>query len=118
MFKVLIGYFQGSESESDVSLAPSSIYRSPPESPDSLSRIDLTLGSEYSKYDLRQQMKNTLEYIFKRGKRIKILCLFIKYPIFKKNKWLKFFVGSTPQPLYNTIVGFQANILYSRKTNG
>ena len=64
-----IDLFQGSESETDVSLAPSSIYRSPPESPDSLSRIDLTLGSEYSKYDLKQQMKNTLEYIFKRGKR-------------------------------------------------
>ncbi|XP_053378335.1 uncharacterized protein LOC123529192 isoform X3 [Mercenaria mercenaria] len=51
------------ETETDISLAPSSIYLSPAESIESLSMIDLTLGADYSKYDLREQMKATLDYM-------------------------------------------------------
>ncbi|KAH3816567.1 hypothetical protein DPMN_118085, partial [Dreissena polymorpha] len=52
-----------SETETDISLAPSSIYMSPADSIESLSMIDLTLGADYSKYDLRDQMKATLNQI-------------------------------------------------------
>ncbi|XP_060576944.1 uncharacterized protein LOC132734258 [Ruditapes philippinarum] len=58
-----------SETETDISLAPSSIYLSPAESIESLSMIDLTLGADYSKYDLRKQMKATLDYMGTKGKK-------------------------------------------------
>ncbi|KAL4225908.1 hypothetical protein ACF0H5_013896 [Mactra antiquata] len=58
-----------SETETDISLAPSSIYLSPSESIESLSMIDLTLGADYSKYDLRDQMKATLDYMGTKGRK-------------------------------------------------
>jgi len=60
---------QESETETDVSLAPSSIYLSPADSIESLSMIDLTLGADYSKYDLRAQMKATLDQMGIKGRR-------------------------------------------------
>ncbi|XP_052781071.1 uncharacterized protein LOC128217749 isoform X2 [Mya arenaria] len=57
-----------SETETDISLAPSSIYMSPADSIESLSMIDLTLGADYSKYDLRDQMRATLDQIGIRAK--------------------------------------------------
>ena len=79
-----------------MSLAPSSVYLSPPESPNSLSMIDLTLGSDYSKYDLKHQMKNTLDYIFKRGKRQETIKLRCKRATLKNNNHKMVFKTNYP----------------------
>ncbi|XP_076448164.1 uncharacterized protein LOC143284909 isoform X2 [Babylonia areolata] len=57
-----------SDEEGRLSLAPTDIYLSPPSTPGSLSRVDLTLRSEVSKYDLLQQMKSTLQMLIEKQK--------------------------------------------------
>jgi hypothetical protein len=61
-------WFQDTDSESSLSLAPTEIYQSPLDSPWSRSMIDLTLDSEINKHDLRQRMNLTMDEIYRRGK--------------------------------------------------
>ncbi|KAK7499549.1 hypothetical protein BaRGS_00009201 [Batillaria attramentaria] len=58
-----------SEGESRLSLAPTETYLTPPPSPSSLSAVDMTLGSEVTKYDLLQQMKSTLKVLIDKQKK-------------------------------------------------
>ncbi|XP_048253112.1 uncharacterized protein LOC124133882 isoform X3 [Haliotis rufescens] len=56
-----------SEEESEFSMAPTEIYFSPPDTPKPLSTLDLTLGSEVSKYDLVKHMEKTLQILIERA---------------------------------------------------
>ncbi|XP_012943336.1 uncharacterized protein LOC101848406 [Aplysia californica] len=59
-----------SDEESEVSMAPTEIYYSPDSTPRRrLSLVDLTLGSEVSKYDLLKHMKKTLDHLAEKERR-------------------------------------------------
>ena len=58
---------QSSDTDSQFTPAPSDIYRSPLESPTSLSNVDMLLDSNINKYDLRKQMEATMGLLRKRG---------------------------------------------------
>ncbi|KAK3608331.1 hypothetical protein CHS0354_030785 [Potamilus streckersoni] len=52
-----------SDSDSTLSMAPTYLYYSPPDSPGPLSNIDMTLGAGYSDYDLYKHMEFTMQEI-------------------------------------------------------
>ncbi|KAL5018591.1 hypothetical protein ScPMuIL_004313 [Solemya velum] len=56
---------EDTDTESSISFAPTDMYYSPPSTPGSLSLIDLTLGSEITKYDLIKQMDTTISSLRK-----------------------------------------------------
>ncbi|XP_025106267.1 uncharacterized protein LOC112571485 isoform X4 [Pomacea canaliculata] len=52
--------------ESQISLAPTDLYISPPLTPNSLSAVDLIVESEVTKYDLLKQMSTTVQLLIDR----------------------------------------------------
>lgn len=65
----MLELLQESVEESQISLAPTDLYISPPLTPNSLSAVDLIVESEVTKYDLLKQMSTTVQLLI--GKYVK-----------------------------------------------